>query len=158
MKQITTILLSFILLTACSTNTNKEETETVVNSPLEKATTSDTTNQSVNQSELNTDLDEIPSSGKYLYDIAFAEWQGKSMGEKASVIIDGNSIKVIYEGEGKQVAFKKGQVIDEGIILKHKSGVWIIGKKESDKELDEIGGCSGGPAIIDFKNKKYKMC
>lgn len=154
MKHITTILLTFVLLTACSTSANREETETTVNSTLEEVTAPDTTNQS----ELNTDLDEIPSSGKYLYDIAFAEWQGKSMGEKASVIIDGNSIKVIYEGEGKQVSIKKGQVIDEGIILKHKSGVWIIGKKESDKELDEIGGCSGGPAIIDFKNKKYKMC
>lgn len=158
MKQITPILLAFIFLTSCSTNTGNKENETTSNPQLEKIETVDTVDQSVNQSKLNSDLDEIPPSGKYLYDIAFAEWQGKSMGEKASVIIDGNSIKVIYEGEGKLVSIKKGEVIDEGILMKHKSGVWIIGKKESDKELDEIGGCSGGPAIIDFKNKKYKMC
>lgn len=103
-------------------------------------------------------LNEIPPNGKYRYDIAFAEWQGKSMGEKLTVIIKGDSIRVVYEGDGNLSLAKKGQIINQGQIMKHKSGVWIIGTHESDKELDEIGGCTGGPAIIDFRNKKYWMC
>jgi hypothetical protein len=99
----------------------------------------------------------IPPDGKYRYDIAFAEWDGKSMGEKVTVIIKGDSVKVIYEGDGKLTA-EPGETIDEGILRKHKFGKWIITKSESDIELDEIGGCTGGPAIIDFKEMKYWMC
>lgn len=100
---------------------------------------------------------EIPQDGKYQYDIAFAEWDGKSMGEKVTVIIKANTVQVIYEGEGKLTA-KPGEVIDEGILRKHKSGVWIITHSEIDIERDEIGGCTDGPSIIDFKEKKYWMC
>ena len=102
--------------------------------------------------------DKILPNGKYRFDIAFAEWEGKSMGEKVTVVIKNNSIKIIYEGEGKLSLTKKGEVIDQGKIMKHKTGIWIIGKRQSDTQLDEIGGCTGGPAIIDFKNKKYWMC
>lgn len=100
----------------------------------------------------------ILSNGTYRFDLAFAEWQGKSMGEKVTVIINRDSIKVIYEGDGNLTLAKKGEIMDEGIIMKHKSGEWIIGKDDSDKNIDEIGGCTGGPAIIDFRNKKYWIC
>ena len=110
-----------------------------------------------NKSQL-INKNEIPKNGKYHFDIAFAEWQGKSMGEKVVVIIKGYSIKIIYEGDGQLSNAEKGDIIDEGLIMKHKSGVWIIGTKPSDKELDEIGGCTEGPSIIDFKNKKYWVC
>lgn len=109
-------------------------------------------------SSINHDTNEIPPNGTYQFDIAFAEWQGKSMGEKVTVIINDKSIKVIYEGDGKLTQMKKGDIIDEGKIMKHKTGVWIIGKHPSDIELDEISGCTGGPAIIDFKYKKYWFC
>lgn len=101
---------------------------------------------------------EILPNGKYRFDVAFAEWEGKSMGEKVTVIINNNSIKIIYEGDGQLTLTKKGEVIDQGNIMRHKTDVWIIGKKPSDTQSDEIGGCSDGPAIIDFKNKKYWMC
>lgn len=87
-----------------------------------------------------------------------AEWQGKSMGEKVTVIIEGNAVKVLYEGGGGLTSIKKGEIIDQGKIMKHKSGDWIIGSHADDKELEEVGGCTGGPSIIDFKNKKYWMC
>lgn len=102
--------------------------------------------------------DEIPPDGKYRYDIAFAEWDGKSMGEKVTVIIQGNSIKVIYEGDGQLTLTEPGEVIDEGVLRKHESGKWIITQSEEDILLEEIGGCAGGPAIVDFENKKYWMC
>ena len=37
---------------------------------------------------------QIPKSGTYTYDIAFAEWDGKSNGATCTVIIKGDSIKV----------------------------------------------------------------
>ncbi len=106
----------------------------------------------------NSKTDEIPSDGKYRYDIAFAEWGGKSMGEKVTVIIKGNSIKIVYEGDGQLTLTKKGDVIDKGIILRHKSGVWIIGTHDNDVNAEEVGGCSDGPRVIDFEKMIFWMC
>jgi len=100
----------------------------------------------------------VPKDGNYSYDIAFAEWGGKTMGEKVMIVIKGNYIKVIYEGGGKLSFAKKGDVLEQGWIIKHKTGSWIIGKQNSDINSEEIGGCSNGPTIIDFKNKKYWTC
>lgn len=102
-------------------------------------------------------IGEHPADGKYRYDMAFAEYQNQSMGEKVTVIIKGDSIKIVYEGDGK-LTVAKGTILDAGIIVKHKSGVWIIAKSLKDAELDEFGGCSGGPAVIDFKKKRYITC
>jgi hypothetical protein len=107
--------------------------------------------------ELPKKVNEHPGDGKYRYDMAFAEYQGKTMGEKVTVIIKGDSIKIVYEGDGKLTA-TKGTILDQGIIVKHKSGVWIIAKSKKDAELDVFGGCSGGPAVIDFIHKKYITC
>ncbi len=43
----------------------------------------------------------------------------------------------------------EGDIPDQGIILKHKSGKLIIGKSQKDMYAKEIG--AKGPAIIDFK-------
>ncbi|WP_103071624.1 hypothetical protein [Aquimarina sediminis] len=102
--------------------------------------------------------DTIPPDGKYTYDIAFAEWGGKSMDEKVIVIIKDGVIKVIYDGGGEMISVKKGSVLDEGKILKHKSGAWIISTKENDIDAEEVGGCSDGPNVIDFDKKKFWMC
>ena len=79
------------------------------------------------------------------------------MGEHVTVLIKGNRVKVIYEGDGDLTA-EAGTVLDEGILLKHKSGQWIIATDESDATLDEVGGCTDGPSVIDFAEKKYWMC
>lgn len=94
--------------------------------------------------------------GTYRYEMSFAEYQGKSMGEKVTVMIEGDRILVIYEGDGTLTA-EKGAVLDEGMLLKHKSGVWIIGHDAADVLLDEVGGCSG-PNVVDFENKKFITC
>ncbi len=154
MKQTAIIIFSLILLSSCSNNdANPSE-------PNDKSNSSDSIEKTdkIGKITESNDENEIPPNGKYVYDMAFAEYQGQSMGEKVSVIIDGNSIKIIYEGGGNLTSAKKGEIFDEGIIMKHKSGDWIIGKKKTDVDLDEIGGCTGGPAIIDFKNKKYWTC
>ncbi|MEL6561572.1 MAG: hypothetical protein AAFQ94_25510 [Bacteroidota bacterium] len=101
-----------------------------------------------NQSDESAVASEIPASGEYVYDVAFAEYQGASMGKTVKVIIDGHKVQVIFDGNE----------VDNGQLMKHKTGVWIIAINESDKELDEVGGCTDGPSIIDFANKKYWMC
>ena len=100
----------------------------------------------------------LPSDGKYRYDIAFAEWGGKSMGEKVTVIINKGTIKVIYEGDGQLTLTKKGEILDEGKLLQHKSGVWIITTDKNDINAEEVGGCSDGPSVIDFEKMKFWMC
>jgi hypothetical protein len=104
-----------------------------------------------------TSVDSKPADGKYRFEMAFSEKQGASMGEMVTVIVNGDAIKIIYEGDGNLKA-SKGTVLDEGTLMKHKSGVWIVGHDEKDNQTDVFGGCSGGPTVIDFKNKKYWTC
>ncbi|HLV23712.1 MAG TPA: hypothetical protein VKY36_02890 [Moheibacter sp.] len=97
----------------------------------------------------------VSKDGFYIYDVAFSEWQGKSIGGKVEVEIKNNKIVVRnYEG----LSGKKGEIIDSGILIRHISGNWIIADSENDKYASEIGGCSGGPAIIDLDNKKFWLC
>jgi len=99
-----------------------------------------------------------PKDGIYTYSIAWAEWGGKTLGATCTVIIKGDSIKVIHNGN-PDVTGKKGDVYAEGIIMRHrKTGKWIIGRSRKDKDAKEIGGCSDGPAVIDFKKKLFWSC
>ena len=102
--------------------------------------------------------DGIPPDGSYVYDIAYAEWQGRSMGEKVKVIIKGNTVKVIAKGHSS-VGVENGEIIDEGILRKHhKTGDWLISSNPSDVNLETYGGCAGAPMVIDFINKVYVTC
>jgi hypothetical protein len=98
-----------------------------------------------------------PVSGTYTYTIAFAEWSGKSLGATCTVKIKGDSIWVIHNGN-KELSGEKDEIIDSGIIVKHKTGKWIIAQSANDKYAKEIGGCTDGPRIIDFKRKKLWLC
>ena len=103
-------------------------------------------------------LAQKPKDGTYTYSIAFAEWKGKSLGATCTVIIKGDSIKVIHNGNTNLTGIK-GDILEQGIIMKHKkSGRWIIGQNKKDKDAKEIGGCSNGPSVIDFKTKKFWSC
>jgi hypothetical protein len=48
---------------------------------------------------------------------------------------------------------EEGDILDEGIILKHRSGKWIVGNTQKDKEAKDIGG--EGPSILDFTKKEF---
>jgi hypothetical protein len=99
-----------------------------------------------------------PKDGIYTYTIAFAEWQGKSNGATCTVIIKGDSIEIIHNGTGNLTG-KKGDILDQGILMQHiKTGKWIVGHKLNDKDAKEIGGCSEGPSIIDFKHRRFWLC
>lgn len=92
----------------------------------------------------------------YNYKIAFAEWQGRSLGATCIVRIKGDSITIINDGS---LSGKKGDIIDAGIIMQHKkSGKWIIAHSKNDIYVKEVGGCSDGPSVIDFINKIFVLC
>ncbi|HWW41409.1 hypothetical protein [Pedobacter sp.] len=102
-------------------------------------------------------MDEKPKDGTYTYSIAFAEWNGKSNGATCIVVIKGDSISVI--NSGNNLSGKKGEIMDKGVIMKHtKTGKWIIGHSPKDTDAKEVGGCSSGPSVIDFKRKMYWLC
>lgn len=94
--------------------------------------------------------------GTYTFDIAFTEWDGKSLGSTCSIIIKGDSITIINDGS---LSGKKGEIIDKGVLRKHQAtGKWIITHSKEDINAKEIGGCSGGPLEIDLINKKLWLC
>jgi hypothetical protein len=107
--------------------------------------------------ELKEKQNGIPKDGTYRYDLAFAEWGGKTLGNKVLVKVQGNFIKILFE-EGNLSEAKKGDVIEQGWVIKHKTGNWIIFNQSYQIKSEEVGGCSDGPTIIDFKNKKYWTC
>ena len=99
-----------------------------------------------------------PKSGSYQYKIVWEEFNRKSLGATCTVIIKGDSIKVVHNGN-KSVSGNKGDIIDEGIIMKHKrTGKWIIGHSKEDVNAKETGGCGDGPTVIDFKKKTWLGC
>ena len=102
-------------------------------------------------------LAQKPKNGTYTYSIAFAEWNGKSLGATCTVIIKGDSIRIVHNGKGNLTG-KKGDILDKGIIMKHKSGKWIIAHSLKDKDAKDIGGCSDGPSVIDFIRKRFWLC
>lgn len=106
---------------------------------------------------INKLFSQKPGNGTYTYTVAFAEWSGKSFGTTCTVIIKGDSVWVLTD-ESKSLGGAKGEIIDKGILIKHKSGKWIIAKSENDKNAAEVGGCSDGPRVIDIKRKKNWLC
>jgi len=80
------------------------------------------------------------------------------MNENVLVVIKGNTIKIISEGNPSLTA-KKGEVLDEGLLIKHnKTGDWLITNNPSHANLDAYGDCVGIAMVIDFVNKVYKTC
>ena len=168
MKLFTSILL-FTLLFSCTEKKHKQEIKTIDNQNVEtvkKTTSTHTDATSIKETKVSVKQNsqvkkkhtEIPPDGTYIYDIAYAEWQGKSMGEKVKVVIKGNTIKIISEGNPSMTA-KKGEVLDEGTLIKHnKTGEWLISNNPSDANLEAYGGCVGAPMVVDFVNKKYITC
>ena len=103
---------------------------------------------------------EILPNGTYRFEIAFAEWDGKTMGDEVIVILnDGHiTLKISENSNSLWMGAKPGDVIEEGTLRKHQSGQWIISNDEKDIYLEEIGGCTGGPTIIHFENQTIEMC
>lgn len=103
---------------------------------------------------------EVPENGTYIYEVAFAEWDGKTMGDEIIVVLkDGHiTLKVSENSNAVWMGSNPGDIIEEGTLRKHQSGQWIISNDEQDVYLNEIGGCTGGPTIISFENRTVELC
>lgn len=108
----------------------------------------------------NHPQNEVPANGTYTYEIAFAEWGGKSLGDEIIVVLEDGHVSLIISENSNAIwiGAQPRDVIEEGTLRRHKSGVWMISNDESDVDLKEIGGCTGGPIIIDFKKRTIEMC
>lgn len=105
-----------------------------------------------------TVLCQQPKDGSYTYKIAFAEWEKQPAKTTCTVIIKGDSIKIIHNGN-PGLTGKKGDIIDQGLLLRHKAtGKWIIAHDQKDSGATEVGGCSDGPAVIDIKRRVFWLC
>jgi hypothetical protein len=109
---------------------------------------------------LETPQSEIPKNGTYTYEITFAEWEGKTMGDEIIVVLhDGHiTLKLSENCNVVWIGLEPGDIIEEGLLRQHKSGVWIISNDEKDIYLEEIGGCSGGPTLVNFEKKTIEIC
>lgn len=99
---------------------------------------------------------ELPiESGTYIFRHQFAEHPSMESIE-LKVIVNGRRVRVVNEQGGD--VFEKG-VLDEGFLVWHpRTGQWIIAKRDSDMDEFDVGGCSGGPAVIDLTGKVYWTC
>lgn len=95
--------------------------------------------------------------GCTLSKVVFAQWEGKSLGVSCSVYIKGDSITLIHDGSN--LSGNEGEILEQGILMKHVStGKWIIANDPQDIYALEIGGCTGGPTIIDLIDKQVWFC
>jgi hypothetical protein len=93
------------------------------------------------------------NSGTYIF--SYCDLEYRSCPGPCKVVIKNDSITIYATKElsHKITLTKEGDIIDQGIILKHKSGKWIIGKSQKDINAKQIG--VEGPAILNFKKKQY---
>ncbi|MBE0663155.1 MAG: hypothetical protein IH597_11905 [Bacteroidales bacterium] len=101
----------------------------------------------------NSLQDGIPQ-GNFIYELYFAEFGGRMKNAECKVEITGN--KIIVE-QTENTNLTGGNKIFSGLILKHKSGKWILADNENDVNADEIGGCTEIP-IIEFDKKLIEWC
>ena len=106
-----------------------------------------------NPKEIIYKKDTIPQ-GEFKFEIYFAEHNGRMTNRTCNIKIKGNRIMVTQD---ETTNLTGGKIIIQGIVLRHKSGKWIIGEKIEDANAQEIGGCTELP-IIDFEKKLFEWC
>ncbi len=104
----------------------------------------------------NISFAQKPKDGKYIYKFKDAEYQNNPISGTCIVEIKDNNITVYYKNG--RPSGKKGTIFAKGLLLKHKSGVWIIAKNKNDVNAEDVGGCSDGPIEINIKEKFIWFC
>jgi hypothetical protein len=96
------------------------------------------------------------NSGKYELGLRFAEHPTIISTTKFVATIDGYHITV--KNEGRTDVYPAG-VIEEGTLMWHApSQQWIIGQTDADRLAKDVGGCSGGPPVVDLVTFEYWDC
>ncbi len=94
-------------------------------------------------------------SGEYEFTHRFAE-QPNISGFRLTVLINGANVVVMNPKASDP--FPAG-AIDEGTLMWHAATEqWVIGHEPADRSVHDVGGCSGGPEVIDLQNRIYWTC
>lgn len=99
------------------------------------------------QEKVITSPGKLPQ-GQFTFELYFSEFGGQLQNQTCSVKITGNQAVIISDNK---------DVIYQGLILYHDSGVWILSSRDTDISAKEIGGCTEIP-IIDFEKKVIEWC
>lgn len=94
-------------------------------------------------------------SGTYLFKHRYAE-QPAMESFNVRVTLYGNTISVSTLRASPP--FPKGVIAAGKLVWNAHAGAWIVATEDADKFTQEVGGCSGGPEIIDLKRKIYWTC
>jgi len=95
------------------------------------------------------------SPGVYRFQQRFAE-QPSMPGAGLKATIDGRHIELVNIGDS--TIFPKG-VIEDGVLSWHaRSRQWIIVSAPGDARAEDVGGCSGGPTVVDLVARIYWTC
>jgi hypothetical protein len=93
--------------------------------------------------------------GVYRFQQRFAE-QPSMQGTELQATIEGRHIELVNLGDS--TVFPKG-VIEDGVLSWHaRSRQWIIVSVPGDARAEDVGGCSGGPAVVDLVARIYWTC
>jgi hypothetical protein len=96
------------------------------------------------------------SSGKYVLGLRFAEHPDIISTTRFVATIDGYRITV--KNEGRTDVYPAG-LIAEGTLMWHSSSQqWIIGETDADRNASDVGGCGGGPPVVDLIKLEYWDC
>jgi hypothetical protein len=93
--------------------------------------------------------------GHYVFHHRDAEFPN-APGFPVKVSIQGHKITVVNP---KPYGVIPAGVIDRATLMWHAgTGQWILGHDAADRNAPEVGGCSGGPDVIDFKARVIWTC
>ena len=93
--------------------------------------------------------------GIYRFQQRFAE-QPSMQGAELKATIEGRHIELVNIGDS--TVFPKG-VIEDGALSWHaRSRQWIIVSTPGDARAEDVGGCSGGPNVVDLVARIYWTC
>jgi hypothetical protein len=75
---------------------------------------------------------------------------------KLVAVIKGRS--VVLANHSLSSALPLGVVARGQLMWHSKSRSWVIGQKPEDGSAPEVGGCTGGPEVIDLQARVYWSC
>ena len=93
--------------------------------------------------------------GTYTFRHRFAEQPNLGIGTVLVTIKGGNI--TVFNPRTTDV-FPKGVLAQGKLVWHQKSKQWIIAEYPSDKDAQDVGGCSEGPDVVDLQNRIYWTC
>lgn len=94
-------------------------------------------------------------SGEYTFQHRYAEFPD-SPGFPVNASIRGHKVTVTNEKPHGPIP---SGVIERATLMWHsKTKQWVLGHSDGDREAPDVGGCSTGPAVVDFKTRIIWTC